>query len=446
MSRNSPEISRSRKKGNHWYVPLKVAGLYALIAGVWIVFSDRVLLWGFISAEQLTQLQTLKGWFFVAATALLLAWLVRRNLVDLQTEVDSCQMTQASFRTLVETIPHGIQECDTKGTITFTNTGYDRIFGYEPGEAIGTTIWEKILREEDRRQLQEYLSLLVVNQPSPTPYISHSRTMDEREIYVQIDWDYLRDEAGEILGFASVITDITERKQAEEAILASDRLKSELITTAAHEFRTPLTTIQGFSELLLGNHDFSPDEQQEYLDIIHRKSLGLTDMVENLLDLSRLEAGLPMPMKVVSCTVAELTADVAPFMNILGADHRVEVVLADEKTRVHVDREKIVQVLENLLSNGAKYSRAGSLLMLRGESVGERYRFEVSDQGVGMSAIQQARIFERFYRADYSDSSPSGLGIGMAIVKQIVEAHGGLVQVESAPGQGTRVSFDLPLA
>lgn len=447
MSRNNPEILGNRKAENRWYAPFKVAGLYTLVAGLWIALSDQVLLWFFVSGEQLTRYQTVKWWFFVVATAAMLVWLVRRNLAELQTEVDLCRLTQERFRALVETIPHGIQECDTKGILTFTNASYDRIFGYAPGEALGTTIWDREETEESRQGLQDYLAFLVTKQPEPTPFFTRNVTTDGQIIDVQVDWAYLREETGRLLGFASVLTDITEQIKAEEAIQTSDRMKSELISTAAHEFRTPLTTIQGFSELLLlGGHDISPAEQKEYLSIVFKKSLDLAEMLGNLLDLSRVEAGLPIPMQLAPCTVAEVVNGVAPFVKILIGQQRVEIALADEQTLVRVDRGKIEQVLENLLSNGAKYSSPDSVIRLCGAQIGEAYRVEVVDQGVGMNEEQLTHVFERFYRGDHSDSSPSGFGIGMSIVKQIVEAHGGVVRIESVPGEGTTVSFDLPIA
>lgn len=429
-----------------WASPLKLAAIYAVAAGLWIVLSDRVLLWLYSDAAQLTWLQTLKGWFFVFATAAMLAWLAWRDQRALQAEIDSCQRTQESFRTLVETIPHGIQECDAQGTILFTNSAYDKIFGLEPGEAIGTRIWDKYIDEGEREKLKNYISSLAKLQPEPTPYFAQNRTKDGRLIEVQVDWNYLRDSQGRVTGFASIGTDVTARLQAEESIRSSDRLKTELISTAAHEFRTPLTTIQGFAELLLGERGFSEAERREYLGYILRKSDDLSEMVDNLLDLSRIEAGQALPLKMAPNKVSEVVAEAAPLVSKLQAQHRVEIDLQAEQTVVAVDSGKIGQVLENLLSNAAKYSPPGSTIKLSGEPCRNGYRLSVTDQGVGMDEAQQARIFERFYRVDSSDTSPSGFGIGMAIVKEIVEGHGGEVQVSSRLGAGTTVSFELPFS
>ncbi|PLY01646.1 MAG: hypothetical protein C0624_10025 [Desulfuromonas sp.] len=263
-------------RGRPWEAPLKVAGIYAVVAAAWIVLSDRLLYGLFPDAEQLSWLQTFKGWFFVAATALLLAWLVHRYIVALQGEARSFQKVQESFRALVETIPHGIQESDTRGVITFTNPAYDRIFGLDPNEAVGTAIWDKYPDKDERKMLVEYLQELVEKQPEPTPYVTRNLVKTGGTVDIQVDWNYLRDGRGRLTGFASIVTDITERRKAEEAIRANDRLKSELITTAAHEFRTPLTTIQGFAELMTDNPELGYAERGEYLGYIQRKCYDLS--------------------------------------------------------------------------------------------------------------------------------------------------------------------------
>mgnify|MGYP001393655206 CR=1 FL=1 len=429
-----------------WLAPLKIAAAYAVVAGLWIILSDRVLFWFIGSAAELSWLQTVKGGFFVVATALLLAWLVRRYTLALHEEARNCEKVQERFRALVETIPHGIQECDTRGVISFTNPAYDRIFGLDPGEAIGTTIWDKYADEDERHSLEEYILELAETQPEPSPYVTRNLVKGGGSVDIQVDWNYLRDGRGRLTGFASIVTDVTERRKAEEAIRANDRLKSELITTAAHEFRTPLTTIQGFAELMTDNPDLGYAERGEYLGYIQRKCYDLSEMVDNLLDLSRIEAGRQLPLKIVPCAVGNLLQEVEPLLKKISTGHLVGVALEQDESQVLADPGRIGQVFDNLLSNAAKYSRQGSTIAVQGELCGEHYRFTVKDQGIGLSEEQRERMFERFYRVDSSDSSPSGFGIGMAIVKEIIEAHQGRIEVESTLGEGTTVSFELRLA
>ncbi len=126
------------------------------------------------------------------------------------------------YSTLVETAPHGIQENDTSGTITFSNRAHSKMLGYEEGELVGRSIWDSLETEEEREGLRQHLELLVREQPSPTPAFSRNRTKDGGFVDMRVDWNYKRGERGELTGFVSVITDITAQKHAEEALKESE--------------------------------------------------------------------------------------------------------------------------------------------------------------------------------------------------------------------------------
>ncbi|PLX84166.1 MAG: hypothetical protein C0617_08790 [Desulfuromonas sp.] len=153
---------------------------------------------------------------------------VTTDITESKRAEETLRDSERRFRTLVEAIPHGIQECDTEGIITLTNRGYDRMFGYEPGEAVGEAIWEKEVGE-GKDALRKYLADLVREEPEPVPYFTRNSTRDGRLIDLQVDWNYKRDEAGTLLGFTSIITDITERKAAKDALRESERRLSTLM-------------------------------------------------------------------------------------------------------------------------------------------------------------------------------------------------------------------------
>jgi len=255
-----------------------------------------------------------------------------------------------------------------------------------------------------------------------------------------------RNAEGEIEGAVELCLDITERKRAEEALRESDRMKTEFISTAAHELRTPLTSILGFSQVLLDPENLSDAERKEFIVYIHQQARALSGMVADLLDIARIESGQGLALKRVFCTAGELVIQLSPFLQGGTERSRFELAITAEATPLLVDKAKMAEVFENLLSNALKYSPPGSPIRIVGEIVGESYRFSVADQGIGMTPEQVARVFDKFYRADASDTAVSGLGLGMSIVRNIVEAHGGRIWVESEPGRGTTVHFLLPLA
>jgi PAS domain S-box-containing protein len=255
----------------------------------------------------------------------------------------------------------------------------------------------------------------------------------------------VRNEAGDLEGVVEFCLDITERKRAEEALRDSDRMKTEFISTAAHELRTPLTAIQGFSQLLLTEPGLNPEEQREFLSHINRKAVALADLVAELLDIARFEAGGSLPLKKVRCTAGDLVGFVGPFLEAQTLRNRLTLSLEDEAATLKADREKMGRVFENLISNAVKYSEEGSPIRIGGKRLEESYEFVISDQGIGMTPGQVAKVFDKFFRADSSNTAIGGIGLGMSIVKNIIEAHGGTIQVESAPGEGTTVRFTIPL-
>jgi len=240
-------------------------------------------------------------------------------------------------------------------------------------------------------------------------------------------------------GVVTFLHEVTREREIE-------RLKSEFVSTAAHELRTPLSTILGFSELILNEQQLPVEELREYVGIMHQKAEGLALIVNDLLDISRIEAGDGLQLETERCLLKELCDDALLGFKVYGNKYTFETCLPSEDVFVKADRFAIAQVLENVFSNAVKYSPEGSVIKLEVEAHGENAQIVIADQGVGMTPEQLERVFDKFYRADASNTAIPGTGLGMTIVKHIVEAHGGQVRVKSMPGHGTRVSFTLPLA
>lgn len=240
-------------------------------------------------------------------------------------------------------------------------------------------------------------------------------------------------------GAVAVLQDVTR-------LWEMDRMKNDFISTAAHELRTPITVILGFCELLASGRDFSEEERQGFLQTIIGRAEGLSRLVDELLDLSRLERGRRIPLQATECAVDELMLPLVEQYRALYPRHDFPLFLSTPSPRLKVDEGKISQVLDNLLSNAVKYSPEGGPVEIHGTIDGECCRLTVIDHGIGMSPQQSSRMFETFYRADFSNTAVGGLGLGMAIVRGIVEAHGGQIRVESAPGKGTKVMVSLPTA
>jgi signal transduction histidine kinase len=244
-----------------------------------------------------------------------------------------------------------------------------------------------------------------------------------------------------------VVSDVTREREA-------DRLKSEFISVVSHELRTPLTSILGYTELLLAR-DFAPAEQREFVKTVYNEANHLSQIVEDMLGISRLEAGnVKLNQWVVSMRqlIGEMTAQLSHH---LSARHRMVIHIPNHLPPAYVDRDKVKQVLFNLLINAAKYSPRGGEIALSVEEAAElpadhtQGRFllvTVRDQGIGIPPEDLPRIWERFYRVDNTNTRRiGGTGLGLAITRALVELHGGRIWVESTPGKGSAFFFTLPV-
>lgn len=240
------------------------------------------------------------------------------------------------------------------------------------------------------------------------------------------------------VGMIIIMHDVTSERRIE-------RMKSEFISTAAHELSTPLASIIGYSELLLSRAADLEELEKNSLTYINRKAWALSKIVDELLDVSRVESGHTLPLEKQLCDLNELIRRSVTKARALGNRHRFKLSLFKEPMLLTVDRVKIEQVFDNILSNAVKFSPNGGEIGVRYRIVDHACEICIEDQGIGMTAEEVARIFDTFYRADASNTAVEGTGLGMSIVRHTVNAHGGKVRVESQPGAGTRVYVRLPL-
>ncbi len=239
---------------------------------------------------------------------------------------------------------------------------------------------------------------------------------------------------------------LRENSQSAQALSEANRLKAELISTLAHEMRTPLTSIKGYSTaLLMEEVTFDPETQREFLQFIDEECDVLTTLIHDLLESSIIDAGLlrlePQPVQLPRLA-KNVTDDIARRTEI----HRFLLDFPEHFPILDADPDRIAQVLRNLLDNAVKYSPEGGLIVVRGEVREDEAVVSVADQGVGLSPEHLNRLFEKFFRAkSLLGRHVVGSGLGLPISRTIVESHGGRIWAESQVGQGTTLFFALPL-
>jgi signal transduction histidine kinase len=238
--------------------------------------------------------------------------------------------------------------------------------------------------------------------------------------------------------------EIEERKTAEEKLSESNALKDEFIATASHELCTPLAVLSGYSELLLGNDRLSDEVEKECLQAINSKAHAMDRIVDELLDVSRLDSGREVQIDCASVKIVEVARIAVQQFEAKKHPCHFTLSFDDEQLELDADSGKVLQVFENLIGNAIKYSPDGGEIVLKGEQLVGQYRISVADAGMGMSTKQQGHVFEKYYRAN--PSSTKGLGIGLYLVKNIIESHKGETWFESDLGKGTTFFFTLPLS
>ncbi len=246
---------------------------------------------------------------------------------------------------------------------------------------------------------------------------------------------------------AGTMAALEAEKQHAQAAL---RAKRELVANVSHELRTPLASIRGHTESLL-MRDSRPngEGEREYLDVIHRETERLSRLIEDLFALSTAEAGA-LPLSLGPVGLAEVVDEVASSIRPVARDERRTTIVTEVDPNlpmVWADRQRVAQILTNLVRNAVRYTPEGGLISVRATLRDGRAEVTVEDTGVGIPADQLPHVFERFYRGDDArERATGGAGLGLAIVRELVEAMGGQVRAESTVGQGSRFSFTLPLA
>ncbi|MDT8422820.1 MAG: HAMP domain-containing sensor histidine kinase, partial [Desulfuromonadales bacterium] len=203
-----------------------------------------------------------------------------------------------------------------------------------------------------------------------------------------------------------------------------------------------------YAELLLNEADtdgFDREQKREFLGYIYDKGEILKRIIDDMLDLGRIESRRPIILEKSDCEIVQLVRSTLEHLRKENPRYRFAMDCHTDGLVINIDQQKISQVFDNVLSNAVKYSPAGGLINVVGKVEGETLLISVTDQGIGMTAEQMERAFDKFYRADSSDTAVGGLGLGLSICKNIVEAHGGKIWMESALSEGTTVHFSLPL-
>jgi PAS domain S-box-containing protein len=353
------------------------------------------------------------------------------------------------FRTITNAMPQMVWTALPDGTIDYHNDQFYEFIGLPPGEIEGAAWAEALLHPDDRQAGREIWQRSVVRgEPYEMTYRVRHRSGGFRWILARAL--PLRDADGRIVKWMGTDTDIHEKKLAEDALQDANRRKDEFLAMLAHELRNPLAPISAAAQVLrIAPGD--PAKVRNFADVIGRQVNHMTSLVNDLLDVSRVTRGMVQYEKAeVDLRGAILSAAEQVHPLVEARRHVLSMALGADDTPVTVlgDRARLTQVFANLLGNAAKYTAAGGRIAVALEVAAGRARIDVSDNGSGIDSALLPQVFDLFTQgARTPDRAQGGLGLGLALARTIVLAHGGRIEAHSeGPGMGSRFSVELPLA
>ncbi|MGH9714464.1 MAG: PAS domain S-box protein [Candidatus Acidiferrales bacterium] len=377
---------------------------------------------------------------------------ITRDMTERKKIEETLHASEERFRKVAETAHDAIISADSHGKIVYVNRAAEQIFAHSSDELIGqplALLMPERFRSSHLQGFERYLKTGEAHVIGKTVELA-GRRKDGTEFPLQLSLSSWK--TGEGTFFTGILSDITKRKQVEEDLLRakeeaerSNKFKDQFLSTMSHELRTPLNAVLGFSDLL-SEEQYGPlnDRQRRYVNHIHTGGAHLLRLINDILDLSKIEAGrlqLALENVLVSSCFAEVVDTLRPL-----ADRKSQTLALrpSPDLSVRADATRFKQILMNLIGNAIKFTPEGGTIELVVQELGELARVEVRDSGPGIPLEEQERIFEAFHRLGRSDKTSEGTGLGLAITRRLVELHGGKLGIESQPGSGSNFYFTLP--
>jgi PAS domain S-box-containing protein len=415
------------------------------------------------------------GWLIILSdvTARRAAEIAVHDLTEQEEKSKIREREYVRFRELLEAAPDAIIEVDREGKIVLLNRVTEQLFGYRRTELLGQPV-EVLIPDDVRGSHHLHRKNYWANpstRPMGTGLALQGQRKDGSRFPVEISLSPVQFEDG--FRVSAIIRDVSERHLADEKLRSvqsaytaelaaknheleirneeverANRLKSEFLSGMSHELRTPLHTIIGFTELLEEQIE-GPlnDKQQRFVRHIHKDSQHLLALINDVLDLSKIESGR-LELQRDIFPLADALEETVSSLRPRGTAKSIEIEVSEPGgIELFADRLRFKQILYNLLSNAVKFTPFGGRVWVSVSAQPELIEVSVADTGVGIPASEHESVFDKFYQVGQRQAGgQEGTGLGLAITRHLVEEHGGSIRLESEPGKGSRFIFTIPAA
>jgi PAS domain S-box-containing protein len=406
---------------------------------------------GFNKEEQIYQTPKGNVWVDVQCQAIedngkRTGWVtLASDITERKKTEEALKQSEEKYRELINTSTDAIVSADKNMRVTIWNKGAEKIFGYKEKEMLGQSVMKIVPQMSHQAMATGYILFNKTGEHKVGSKILEATGIRKDGSEVPIELSLSTRKAGDMYIATAIIRDITARKEAEEKLRKIDQMKSEFLSNVSHELRTPLQSISGFTKLIMTGKVPDPATQQEFLQIIDTEVSHLGNLINSLLDMSRLESGRfqiyrkKVPMCDIICDSLKTLHSLAREKNITLNEN-----LPKQLPEMEVDSDRMRQVILNLVGNAIKFSERGGTIDVKVEVQDEELMFQVIDHGIGIKKADMVHLFERFYRAE-GETVRGGTGLGLYISKQIIDAHEGKIWAESKYGEGSTFKFTLPI-
>lgn len=468
-----------REKIPTFFKTFKFIFYYAVLSSLWIYLSDWLIYSIVKDAKLLTTLQDYKGWLFVAVTTVLFYLLVKYYDKEIKYAQDNLAKSQEIYWRLTESLDDLIYRAHPETLEpTYVNSAVQKIYGYSPKEWLSTSnLWFSCIHPEDQERVRNII--MRYKDEKKDGLLSYRVIKKDGTIaWVENRFNWEEDDQGRIVALNGIIHDITERKQAEEELrrlnreleerveertkyleLKStelqkanlrlqelDRLKSMFIASMSHELRTPLNSIIGFTSILLDEW-LGPlnEEQKENLAIVLRSGKHLLSLINDVIDVSKIEAGIIEP-EVSEFDLREVLNEAVNSVAKAAEEKKLAIQSLPIQQEMQTDRRRLLQCILNLLSNAVKFTEKG-YIRVKANVLSSTVIISVEDTGIGIKEEDLSHLFQPFARLDSPlKSKVLGTGLGLYLTKKIVqEILQGEIEVKSRYGEGSIFRIRVPI-